>query len=135
MVVGSDADDEEVLRMTEEDLKTANFDILRMYVLQPFPGTPLFKRMQAEGRLYLKNFPEDWKKTRERFVVGVHYELKNLSAERVLEWTRKVGLNFYRPHKILWRTARFLLMTRDPRLALLFGSVSYKGRKWYGGLT
>lgn len=134
MVFGNDADDEDVLIQTEQYLKTASFDILRLYAKQTLPGTRFYKKMKQEGRLKLKNFPEDWDKTREKFVAGIHFDMKNLTEERLQGWMKNVGMTFYAPRKIALRSLRFLRITRNIKLAMTLAWVSVKGRKWYTGI-
>jgi radical SAM superfamily enzyme YgiQ (UPF0313 family) len=134
MVFGNDADTMEILDQTEKFLDTASFDILRLYIKQPFPGTQFFKTIQKEGRLFLKNFPEDWEKTREKFIAGVHFQMKNLTEEQIQGWVKKVGMKFYTTRRILSRSARFFRVTGSLRLGLILAWVSFKGRKWYSGI-
>lgn len=134
MVFGNDGDTEDVLKQTEEYLKDASFDILRLYIAQPFPGTKFFKKMEKEGRMLLSNFPDDWDKTREKFVAGVHFKMKNLTEEQLQQWIKRVGLRFFAPHRIMLRSLRFLKVSRDFKLAMSLAWVSFKGRKWYSGI-
>ncbi len=134
MVFGNDSDTPEILEETEEYLKNASFDILRLYIKQPFPGTQSFKTLQKEGRLHFNNFPEDWEKTREKFIAGVHFDMKHLTEKQLQTWVKRVGLRFFALHRVLFRAARFSITTRNIRLGLILSWVSYKGRKWYSGI-
>ncbi len=134
MVFGNDADTENVLAQTEQYLENASFDILRLYAKQTLPGTRFYKKMEQEGRLKLKDFPADWDKTREKFVAGIHFKMKNLTEEQLQGWMKKVGMNFYSPHKIFLRSLRFFRITRNIKLAMTLAWVSIKGRKWYTGI-
>lgn len=134
MVFGNDADNEDVLKQTEKYLENASFDILRLYAKQTLPGTRFYKKMEQEGRLKLKKFPEDWDKTREKFVAGIHFKMKNLTEEQLQGWMKKVGMNFYTPYKIFRRSFRFFRITRNIKLAMTLAWVSIKGRKWYTGI-
>ena len=40
----------------------ADIDIMQASIITPLPGTALFKRLEAEGRLLHTNFPEDWER-------------------------------------------------------------------------
>ncbi len=134
MVFGNDADNADVLAQTERYLESASFDILRLYAKQTLPGTRFYKKMEQEGRLKLNKFPDDWDRTREKFVAGIHFKMKNLTEEQLQGWMKKVGMNFYSPHKIFFRSMRFLRITRNPKLAMTLAWVSVKGRKWYTGI-
>ncbi len=50
-VFGSDADDAAVLRDTSDFVRRSRVDSVQYMVLTPFPGTELFRRLEAEGRL------------------------------------------------------------------------------------
>ncbi len=134
MVFGNDSDTMEILQQTEEYLKNASWDILRLYVKLPFPGTKFYKTMEKEGRLYFKNLPEDWERTREKFLSGIHFKMKNLTEEQLLTWLKRVGMRFYAPHRIIKRGLRFMFITRSLKLGFLLMWVSFKGRKWYTGI-
>ena len=43
-------------------LDRASIDVAALMVLTPLPGTALWQRMQDEGRVIYRNYPEDWEK-------------------------------------------------------------------------
>lgn len=51
VIFGSDADDESVFETTVEFLIKARVELAYMNILTPLPGTALFDRMKAEGRI------------------------------------------------------------------------------------
>jgi radical SAM superfamily enzyme YgiQ (UPF0313 family) len=55
-VFGFDDDTPEVFQRTAEFVVDAKIDLPRFAVLTPFPGTPLFKRYEREGRLITRNW-------------------------------------------------------------------------------
>ena len=55
-VFGLDHDTPKVFDTTVEFSVNAGIDLPRFAVLTPFPGTPLYRRMQAEGRI----LTNDW---------------------------------------------------------------------------
>ena len=55
-VFGGDADTEGTFRETTEFVLETGIDLPRFAVLTPFPGTPLFARLEAEGRIVTR----DW---------------------------------------------------------------------------
>jgi radical SAM superfamily enzyme YgiQ (UPF0313 family) len=131
MIVGSDSDTPEVLRKTGNFLKTINFDLLRLQIMQPIPGTKLYQSLEEEGRLLLKNFPQDWKKMEQDFILGVHFIPKCLSAYELKKWVRDAGLNFYSPLNVANRAFKTLLNTRSLRMAFVTAVMNYKSRKSY----
>lgn len=55
-VFGGDADTVETFRETTDFVLETGIDLPRFAVLTPFPGTPLFARLEAEGRILTR----DW---------------------------------------------------------------------------
>lgn len=55
-VFGMDGEDPDVFDRTAEFAIEAGIDLPRFAVLTPFPGTPLFRRLEAEGRILTR----DW---------------------------------------------------------------------------
>ena len=58
VVFGFDHDDRSIFRTTVEFYRSAGLDSATISVLIPFPGTPLFKRLDSEGRI----LTYDWSK-------------------------------------------------------------------------
>lgn len=56
VVFGFDHDDRSIFRTTVEFYRSAGLDSATISVLIPFPNTPLFKRLDAEGRILTR----DW---------------------------------------------------------------------------
>ena len=131
MIVGSDSDDMEVLEKTTVFLKKINFDVLRLQIMQPLPGTRLFDSLQKENRLFLKKFPEDWNKLSRDFVMGVHYQPKNLEPMQLKQWVKETGLAFYSPANILRRAIKSFTLTRSPKLFFVTILMNFKSRKSY----
>ncbi len=131
MIMGNDSDSIDVLKKTGEFLKKIHFDVLRLQILQPLPGTKLFEMLERENRLLLKKFPEDWDKVANGHIMGVHFLPKNISAHDLQVWVQKTGLQFYSPFNILKRALQTLRMTGNLSLALLAVSTNFKSRKSY----
>jgi radical SAM superfamily enzyme YgiQ (UPF0313 family) len=131
LVVGTDHDTLETLRQTARFIDTSNLDLLRLQILQPLPGTKLFDRLQSEGRLHLHDFPADWERLSDDFILGVHYETRHLSRRELQQWVVDTGRRFYAPGPSLLRSLKAGLRSRDavaPAL-LLFSSWS-SGRSY-----
>ena len=82
-VFGFDSDDESVFERTAEFVDKTRIDLPRYAVVTPFPGTGLYRRWEAEGRLLHKN----WTLYDVEHVV---FQPKQMSPERLqegLEWT------------------------------------------------
>jgi len=55
-VFGLDEDHPDVFLKTAEFAVQAKIDLPRFAVMTPFPGTPLYKRLEAEGRILTRNW-------------------------------------------------------------------------------
>jgi radical SAM superfamily enzyme YgiQ (UPF0313 family) len=55
-VFGNDHDDLDVFERTADFVIDVGMDLPRFAILTPFPGTPLHKRMEAEGRILTRNW-------------------------------------------------------------------------------
>ncbi|MBF0117797.1 MAG: B12-binding domain-containing radical SAM protein [Desulfobacterales bacterium] len=130
MLVGNDSDDIEVLNKTSEFLKQIDFDILRLQIVQPLPGTKLFESLKEQNRLHLKNFPEDWKKLNE-LMMGVLFDLKKLDPFELKKWVKETGMDFYSPQRIFMRGLKSLWKTFNPKFAATIILMNFKSRKTY----
>lgn len=53
---GLDTDDADVFKRTVDFVQETNIDLPRYAIITPFPGTPLFNRLEREGRILTKNW-------------------------------------------------------------------------------
>lgn len=87
-VLGLDGDTEELLLSIPEQVKYLNLNLARFAILTPVPNSPLFNRLEAEGRLLTK----DWSKYNQHLAV---FQPKNMTPERLEEIYRKVWKETY----------------------------------------
>lgn len=59
-IFGMDADTPESLRRRAEYMIRSRVDVMQVTFMTPLPGTRLFHRLVAEGRLLHTDFPRDW---------------------------------------------------------------------------
>jgi radical SAM superfamily enzyme YgiQ (UPF0313 family) len=57
-VFGNDYDDTDVFARTAEFVNDVAIDLPRFAILTPFPGTPLFHRLEKEGRILTRNWEQ-----------------------------------------------------------------------------
>ncbi|MCL1791957.1 MAG: B12-binding domain-containing radical SAM protein [Peptococcaceae bacterium] len=100
IVFGFDCDtkdvfDETLAFLLENGIAQGTFNILT-----PYPGTPLFDRLKAEGRI----LTEDWAKYNSR--TDVVFRPRNMSPEELLEGFTYVNREFYRLRNIMGRLFR-----------------------------
>jgi len=82
-VFGFDDEDESIFEQTVEFVDKAKIDLPRYAVATPFPGTPLYKRLESQGRLLHRN----WSLYDVEHVV---FQPKQMSPERLqegLQWS------------------------------------------------
>ena len=107
-VLGLDGDDAGAFETTLEFVEKAAIDLPRFSVATPYPGTPLFRQLQAEGRL----LTTDW-----RFYGGqnVVYRPRHMTADELEEGLRRTWRQAYRATSIVRRLARSAA-SRSPRV-------------------
>ena len=102
-VFGLDGDDSSVFERTLEFAMDAKLDVAQFNWLTPYPGTPIYNQLKAEGRL----INNEW------WLAGsglgtetgevVVYHPKMMSADELKEGSRWVRRNFYSTSSILRR--------------------------------
>ena len=119
-VLGFDDDRREVFEETARFLKDTLVDGLQLTVQTPFPGTPLFQRMEKEGRIFDKNW--------EKYDFGhVVFQPRHVSADELEAAHNRILREFYSWHSILARLSGQLryLSPREIFLSLLM-SIGYR---------
>jgi radical SAM superfamily enzyme YgiQ (UPF0313 family) len=84
-IFGFDGDDPTIFKKTVEFVQKNNIDLPTFSVLTPFPGTPLFSRLEREGRI----FDRDWSHYDMSHVV---YRPKKMTTQELQEgylWAQK----------------------------------------------
>ena len=87
-VLGMDGDTEELLLSLPEQVKYLNLNLVRFSILTPVPNSPLYKRLEKEGRLLTK----DWSKYGQHQAV---FQPTDMTPERLEEIYRKVWKETY----------------------------------------
>jgi radical SAM superfamily enzyme YgiQ (UPF0313 family) len=98
---GFDSDTPEVFETTLKAMKELKIDVADFSILTPFPGTPLFTKLDAEKRIQTK----DWKYYNMGHVV---FSPKQMTPEELLQGVRLMYTEFYRPLYTIKRIARNL---------------------------
>jgi radical SAM superfamily enzyme YgiQ (UPF0313 family) len=100
IVFGFDHDTPEIFRDTIDFLEEAGVQNATFNILTPFPGTPLFRKMEAEGRILTRG----WRKYNSRD--DVVYQPKRMSAAELLAGFRYANDRFYSLPSTLKRLSR-----------------------------
>ncbi len=98
-VFGSDEDGPDIFENTLDFLLESNVETLQSTRLTPFPGTPLFEKLDADGRI----FDKDW--SHYDFFHVVHKPL-NMEVETLHNGTAWLQKQFYSYKNIARRIAR-----------------------------
>ena len=114
-VFGLDEDRAEVFDATAEFAIEAAIDLPRFAVLTPFPGTPLYRRLDAEGRI----LSTDWEQYDGQHVV---FQPRYLSVEALYQGHERAWKKVYR-----WRSiARRLYKAENLSLIGISANLGYR---------
>jgi radical SAM superfamily enzyme YgiQ (UPF0313 family) len=100
IVFGFDHDTPRIFENTIDFLEQAGVQNATFNVLTPFPGTPLFRRLEAEGRILTR----DWRKYNSRD--DVVYQPKRMSVAELLAGYRYANDRFYSLSSTVKRLSR-----------------------------
>ena len=100
IVFGFDHDTPAIFKETLDFLEGAGVQNATFNILTPFPGTPLFHRLESEGRILTR----DWRKYNSR--ADVVYQPAQMSPEELLAGYRYANARFYSPASIARRLSR-----------------------------
>jgi radical SAM superfamily enzyme YgiQ (UPF0313 family) len=99
IVFGFDQDTESIFSETLDFLETAGVQNATFNILTPYPGTPLYQRLETEGRI----FTRDWTKYNGR--EDVVFQPQHMSPETLLDGYRYANRRFYSGASVYRRLA------------------------------
>jgi len=105
IIFGFDEDKPDIFDTTIETINDWDLDVLEVNILTPYPGTPLFERLDKEGRIITK----DWSKYNQ---VEVVFQPKNMTPEELYEGARKVAKDFYSTYNLIKRITKIMIITK-----------------------
>jgi radical SAM superfamily enzyme YgiQ (UPF0313 family) len=114
-IVGGDDDTEDTVSDTALAAVHLGVDIIQLTNLTPLPGTKMYDRYLAEGRIFATNYPADWE--RYTFVETV-YNPARVTAKRLDETICELRQAAATERWVWKRTLRSLLATRSISTAL-----------------
>jgi len=100
IIFGFDHDPPEIFKDTVDFLENTGVQNATFNILTPFPGTPLFRRMDADGRIITR----DWRKYNGRD--DVVYQPKRMSGAELLAGFRYANQRFYSLTSLAKRLSR-----------------------------
>jgi radical SAM superfamily enzyme YgiQ (UPF0313 family) len=128
-IMGLDSDRPGVGKLIAEAASRYGVDNMNVLFLTPLPGTRLWKQVEAEGRIGLDAFPEDWKYYTLNYPVA-HY--KYLTRDQIIREMIECNGTFYSTANILARLGRDLLAGRHGLVSLISGVSSRINSMSYG---
>ena len=109
---GFDTDTPDVFDETLKVIKELKIDIADFCMLTPFPGTPIFNKLEKEGRILTKNWPQYSLK-------NVVFEPKNMTPDELIQGLRKMYYEFYSTPYTAKRIVRSLKLEIYPFFLVL----------------
>lgn len=134
-IIGLDVDAPGIGEQIAEAARLYGLDALNVLILTPLPGTHLWNKMEAEGRILANSFPDDWRYYTLTFPVARY---RQLSWAEVIDENNACARAFYSYPRIIRRALGSLWRTKKPLGAVLalVGSLSYRNNTahWQGEL-
>jgi radical SAM superfamily enzyme YgiQ (UPF0313 family) len=109
-IIGNDHESPAYYRQLARFLVAAGVDIVQLFILTPLPGTALFERMQAEGRLLDTDFPADWAKYRLSYAVR---RIEGMETETIYRGDNYIKRHIYSFPRYQYRTLRSFFGLRN----------------------
>ena len=123
IIFGFDEDTPDIFDTTLEKMYEWDIDVVEINILTPYPGTPLYDRLEREKRIISK----DWSRYNQ---VDVVYEPKNMSGKELFEGARKVAKEFYSVSNVVGRMLKTMANIRRISSIIPAGS-NLTFRKYY----
>jgi len=98
-VFGFDHDTANIFDLTNDFVRKSDIDIPNAFTLTPYPGTPLYDRLEWEGRILTK----DWSKYNSTDVV---FQPKNMSAEELMVSVKDLRNKWDKSYNLVIRTLK-----------------------------
>ncbi len=100
-VIGLDGHGPEIADQVLAFVRETEMYEVQVTLLTPFPGTPLYARLEAEGRLLE---PTNWRKCT---LFDVNFRPRGMSAETLGDLFRRLAVELYGDEFTRWRRSRF----------------------------
>jgi radical SAM superfamily enzyme YgiQ (UPF0313 family) len=123
IIFGFDEDTPDIFDTTLETINDWDLDVLEVNILTPYPATPLFNRLEKEGRILTR----DWSRYNQ---VDVVFQPKNMTVEELYNGSRKVAKEFYSPVSLAKKIYKVILTTKK-FASIIPVSTSISFRRYY----
>jgi len=115
-VLGFDEDTPDIFREMRTNIGKIGIDAVNFALLTPYPGTPLFHRLEKEGRILTR----DWAQYNRKNVV---FEPKHMTKQQLEVGFREITLFFSSVPSMGYRTVRSMYLGLYPFLATFAGNL------------
>lgn len=115
-VLGFDEDNPDIFNVMKTHIGELGIDAVNFAILTPYPGTPLFNRLEKEGRILTK----DWSKYNRKNIV---FEPKNMTKKELEEGFHNITREFSSIPYMSYRTLRSLSLGLYPFIATFAGNL------------
>jgi len=105
-VIGLDGHTTEVFENVPAFVRDAELYEVQITIMTPFPGTPLYARLEREGRLLE---PRNWKKCT---LFDINFQPANMSVEELDTGFKKLAVELYSDEFTNWRRNNFRHMMK-----------------------
>ena len=123
IIFGFDQDTPDIFDLTLEKMYEWELDAVEVNILTPYPGTPLFERLDREGRILTR----DWSRYNQ---VEVVFKPKHMTEKELFDGARKVARKFYTTPNVLFRSLRIFLIIKR-LVAILPAGTNYSFQRYY----
>jgi len=118
-VFGFDGDRLETFNMTDKFIEKSEIDSPDAMILEPFPGTPLYDRLDREGRILTK----DWSKYDFEHVV---FQPKHMTPDELLTNTRRLYKKWHKTSNSIERIIKSINFGYRPFIETTMQSIFMK---------
>jgi len=123
IIFGFDEDTPNIFDTTLDTINDWELDALEINILTPYPGTPLFERLDKEGRILTR----DWSRYNQ---VDVVFQPKKMTPKELFEGASRFAREFYSWSNIIRRGVKIISITKRFS-GLLPAGTNYTFRKYY----
>jgi radical SAM superfamily enzyme YgiQ (UPF0313 family) len=108
-VLGLDGHDERIFEQVEKFVREAELFDVQITIQTAFPGTPLYERLRAAGRLMEA---ENWRKCT---LFDLNFQPQGMTAAQLKDGFRQLAERLYSAEATAWRRGQFRRRTRHRR--------------------
>lgn len=108
-VIGLDGHTVDIFDQVANFVREAELYEVQVTLMTPFPGTPLYARLEREGRLIE---PHNWKKCT---LFDINFRPANMSVDELHAGFRKLAVDLYSEEFTNWRRNRFAHTVREQK--------------------